>query len=148
MAQANPDNSTPMAAVSTRRRFLSQAAGVAAGGAVLALAAIPPTQAAAAPASPLAAGEPDPIFSAIDAYNKARRVFDAAANEHILAERELQAAGHLFPRTISKGNPYSRFAGPVFSTTHEEIDRYTPAEMFTSKTEREHAELSSAISRL
>jgi hypothetical protein len=36
-AQANTENSTISPAVSTRRRFLSQAAGVAAGGTVLAL---------------------------------------------------------------------------------------------------------------
>jgi hypothetical protein len=37
MAQVNPEISTPMPALSTRRRFLSQAAGVAAGGTVLAV---------------------------------------------------------------------------------------------------------------
>src|ERR1700682_2770632 len=47
MAQADSDNNT-LPAVSTRRRFLSQAAG-AAGGAVLALATIPPASAVAAP---------------------------------------------------------------------------------------------------
>jgi hypothetical protein len=54
MSQANSENSTAMPVVQSRRRFLSQAAGVAAGGAVLALAAIPPARAAAAPASALA----------------------------------------------------------------------------------------------
>ena len=38
MAQANTDNSITAPAVSTRRRFLSQAAVVAAGGAVLGMA--------------------------------------------------------------------------------------------------------------
>src|SRR5437879_1843917 len=51
MSQADSTNSTPMPAVATRRRFLSQAAGVAAGGTVLALAAIQPADAMAAPAS-------------------------------------------------------------------------------------------------
>jgi hypothetical protein len=55
-----------MPAVSTRRRFLSQAAGVAAGGTVLALATIPPALAATAPASPL-----DPIFSLIERHRAA-----------------------------------------------------------------------------
>ena len=45
------------------------------------------------------------------------------------------------------GNPYSGLAQPVFSKTHEEIDRYTPADMFPSENEREHAELAAAISR-
>jgi hypothetical protein len=49
MAQADSNNSIPVPAVSTRRRFISQAAGVAAGGTVLALATIPPALAAAAP---------------------------------------------------------------------------------------------------
>jgi hypothetical protein len=38
MAQADSNNSTPIPAVSTRRRFLSQAAVVAADGAVLGMA--------------------------------------------------------------------------------------------------------------
>ena len=74
-------------------------------------------------------------------------MFDTAANEHILAERELQAAGDLFPKTVSIGDPYSGLPGPVFSSTHEEIECYTPADMFPSENEREHAELSAAISR-
>ena len=52
----------------TRRRFLSQAAGVAAGGTVLALAAIPPTPAAAAPAGAL-----DPVFALIAATSRSWR---------------------------------------------------------------------------
>jgi hypothetical protein len=51
MAQVNSENSTAMPVISTRRRFLSQAAGVAAGGAVLALAAELPAPAVAAPAT-------------------------------------------------------------------------------------------------
>jgi hypothetical protein len=41
MAQVNTENTTAMPAISTRRRFLSQATGVAAGGTVLALANSP-----------------------------------------------------------------------------------------------------------
>jgi len=54
----------------TRRRFLSQAAGVAAGGSVLALATIPPARAVAAPASTL-----DPVFSLIEAHRTARAAY-------------------------------------------------------------------------
>lgn len=61
---------------STRRRFLSQAAGVAAGGTVLALATIPPASAAAAPAS-----SPDPIYSIIDAHRAACLAHSAALDE-------------------------------------------------------------------
>ncbi len=49
MAQVNSENSIALPADQTRRRFLSRAAGVAAGGTVLALAAIQPASAAAAP---------------------------------------------------------------------------------------------------
>src|SRR5882724_7955608 len=64
-SRADSENSTAMPAGSTRRSFLSTAAGVAAGGAVLALAAIPPVSAAAAPA-----GSPDPIFAMIVRHKK------------------------------------------------------------------------------
>ena len=47
MAQANPNNSTTALVVPSRRRFLSQAAGLAAGGTALALATVTPTPAAA-----------------------------------------------------------------------------------------------------
>src|SRR5258706_16474403 len=49
---------TTMPPEATRRRFLSRAAGVAAGGAVL------------APASPPASAMDDPIFAAIDAFRR------------------------------------------------------------------------------
>jgi hypothetical protein len=42
MAQANPNNSTTAFVVPSRRLFLSQAAGLAAGGTALALATITP----------------------------------------------------------------------------------------------------------
>jgi hypothetical protein len=47
MAQANSNNSITAAAVPSRRLFLSQAAGLAAGGTALALATVTPTPAAA-----------------------------------------------------------------------------------------------------
>ena len=76
MAQADSNNSTPMPVVSTRRRFLSQAAGAAAGGTALALAPIPPAPAAAAPAGLL-----DPVFSLIEAHRTARDAYLAALAE-------------------------------------------------------------------
>jgi hypothetical protein len=89
MAQANSDNSTPMPAVSTRRRFLSQAAGVAAGGAALAL-AIPPASAAAAPA-----GLADPVFSLIEAHRTAMAAYDVALAEHTRLDRLGDPTAHL-----------------------------------------------------
>jgi hypothetical protein len=76
MAQADSDNSTTMPVVQSRRRFLSQAAGVAAGGTVLALATIPPAPAAAAPASPL-----DPVFALIAAHKKIVATVNAVVAE-------------------------------------------------------------------
>jgi hypothetical protein len=75
MTQADRVHSTPPtnspisqshpADITSRRRFLTQAAGVAAGGAVLALATIPPVSAAAAPAGAL-----DPVFALIAAHQE------------------------------------------------------------------------------
>jgi hypothetical protein len=67
---------------STRRRFLSQAAGVAAGGAVLALATIPPSSVAAAPAAAL-----DPIYGIIDAHRAAYQAHLDAIDEQDRLER-------------------------------------------------------------
>jgi hypothetical protein len=52
MAQVTSENITVAFAVSTRRRFLSQAAGVTAGGAVLAMAALRATARDAEPLTP------------------------------------------------------------------------------------------------
>ncbi len=77
MAQATSDNSITAPIVSTRRRFLSQAAGVAAGGTVLALATIPPAPAADAPASAL-----DPVFALISAHRNGGAIVKAIEAEH------------------------------------------------------------------
>jgi len=74
----------------TRRRFLSQAAGLAAGGTALALATIPPASAATAPASPLASGEPDPIFAMIAMHKKLTADWQGLYNQ--LQKAEFNAA--------------------------------------------------------
>jgi hypothetical protein len=66
----------------TRRHFLSQAAGVAAGGAVLALATIPPAPVLAAPA-----GLPDAVFSLIGAHRMAQAAHLIAIEEQNRLER-------------------------------------------------------------
>jgi hypothetical protein len=76
MAQVNSDNSTLMPAVSTRRHFLTQAAGVTAGSAVLALATIPPGAALAAPAGAL-----DPVFALIEAHKATEAALAVACAE-------------------------------------------------------------------
>jgi hypothetical protein len=64
-----------MPAVSTRRRFLSQAAGVAAGGSILALATISATADAAAPMAALASSEVDPIFAFIARHRAEQQAY-------------------------------------------------------------------------
>ena len=72
-------NSTTNASAS-RRGFLTQAAG----GAVLALATIPPASAAAAPA-----GLPDPIYAAIEAHRAATAGISAIHEAQTILETEL-----------------------------------------------------------
>jgi hypothetical protein len=76
MAQATSNNSITAPVDPTRRGFLSQAAGAAVGGTVLALSAIPPTPAAAAPA-----GAPDPVFALIAAHKQIMETVRATAAE-------------------------------------------------------------------
>jgi hypothetical protein len=71
----------------TRRAFLSQAAGVAAGGAVLALATIPPTLAVAAPAG--TAAKPDPILTLIADHKAAIAATDDAMHHYGLMEESI-----------------------------------------------------------
>jgi hypothetical protein len=74
-SQTNPVDAT------SRRRFLSRAAGVAAGSAVLALATIPPASAAAAPGGLL-----DPVFSLIEAHRTASAAHSVALKEQARLE--------------------------------------------------------------
>jgi hypothetical protein len=84
---STPPTNTPISQGDTtsRRRFLSQAAGVATGGAVLALATIPTALAVAAPANPLG-----PVFSLTD-----RRALEAYASWLFMERRIL--CGELWP---------------------------------------------------
>jgi hypothetical protein len=87
-----------MPAVSTRRRFLSQAAGVAAGGAVLALATIPPASAVASPAGSLDASKASPALRA------AARALDEA-HERLKAAKARFAADDLKVAEWQANNP-------------------------------------------
>jgi hypothetical protein len=64
MAQADSNISIPASVDPTRRRFLSNAAGIAAGGTVLALATVPPAPAIAAPAVTLDPANASPALRA------------------------------------------------------------------------------------
>jgi hypothetical protein len=83
---STPPTNTPISQVdaTSRRRFLSQAAGVAAGGTVLALATIPPALAATAPTGAL-----DPAFALI----AEKRAADIAHCEAIDVQGEFEGRG-------------------------------------------------------
>jgi hypothetical protein len=63
-----PTNTSANTPQSSRRRFLVQADGVAAGGAILALATIPPASALNVRAA--LAASPDPVFALIAAHKR------------------------------------------------------------------------------
>jgi len=121
----------------SRRNFLTSAAGIAAGGTVMVLTAVP------ASAVSLTA---DPVFAAIEAHAEARSTLRKAEAAHALAEREMKESGELFPRVVSIGNPYSGLPRPV-SISHADIDRFTPADLYPQDNKREHEEMSAAILR-
>jgi len=79
---STPPTNAPV--VSTRRRFLTNAAGVAAGGTVLALATIPPTPASATPAGAL-----DPVFGLIEAHQRATRALEDNIHRYCELEKTL-----------------------------------------------------------
>src|SRR3954452_25009011 len=77
MTRADGSNSTLMRAVTTRRRFLSTAVGIAAGSTALAL------------ANPVLAAANDPVFAAIEVHRAARLAFDNAVSRGCALEQEL-----------------------------------------------------------
>ena len=95
---STPPTNTPVDP--TRRRFLSTAASAATGGAVLALATIPPVSAAAAPASPV-----DPVFGLIAAHKKIMGTVNSTAAEIRRAcEIDEQAAAALEQGVFAEQN--------------------------------------------
>jgi hypothetical protein len=91
MVQADSKNNIIAPAVSTRRRFLSQAAGVGACGAVLTLATVSATADAAAPVGgALAPSDVDPILSLIARHRAEQQAYsDALMDRAELHEDEL-----------------------------------------------------------
>ena len=98
MQEADSVHSTPPTNTSaTRRRFLSQSAGMAAGGAILALATIPPAPAVAAP--PRAAAKSEAIFSLIKDHRAAIASKDVALRYYLGLEEAIpkeQRRGSMF----------------------------------------------------
>jgi hypothetical protein len=79
---STPPTNTPISQndAPSRRRFLSHAAGVAAGGTVLALATVSATADAAVPVASLAPSGIDPIYVAIERHKQTAAVWDAAVD--------------------------------------------------------------------
>jgi hypothetical protein len=77
MTRADGSNSTLMRAVTTRRRFLSTAVGIATGSTALAL------------ADPVLAAANDPMFAAIEAHKAARLAFENAVSRGSALEQVL-----------------------------------------------------------
>jgi hypothetical protein len=118
MAQADSNSNIPVTADPTRRSFLSATASAAAGGAVLAMAAIPPMSAAAAPVGALASGEPDPVLALIEAHRAATTAHFEACVEKSRREQALIDEGiglHPFAVMVSNGSP-------IVAHTHRHID--------------------------
>jgi hypothetical protein len=148
MAQVDSENTTAMPAVSTRRRFLSQAAGVAAGGTALVLATVSATADAAAPMAALAPSEVDPIFTLIEEYRTAARVSAAAASEHSRREGKLIEQGlglSPFISVLDVSGP--GHAQPMVVYNHEYIDRFIPPDRFSEPNDAAHASLDAQVWR-
>ncbi|WP_338688887.1 hypothetical protein V5279_24990 [Bradyrhizobium sp. 26S5] len=129
MAQAKRNSTT------SRRNLLQVLAG---GGALAAVATI--TQVSAA--------GPDPIFAALAEHAKVDDILADAAVAVEAAERELDLVGDLNPCVISVGNSDGNCDDDGFpSMSHEEIDRYTPADDYPDRNRDEHVRLSAAMAR-
>jgi hypothetical protein len=119
MAQANTNNSTTMPVDQTRRQFLSQAAGVAAGSAVLALATVSATEGAAAPVAALPSSGVDPIFTVIARHRAEQQAYgDALVAQDDLDEiipKEIQRPSGRVQWGMKGGEPYYLYS-------HEQID--------------------------
>jgi hypothetical protein len=136
---STPPTNTPVDP--TRRRFLSQAAGVAAGSAALALATIPPVSAATAPASPV-----DPVFALIAKHRAEHQAYGAALE----ARDELHET---LPSEVLRGARVQwgmKDGEPNYLHSHEQIDhRMEWSPDFASTAEikaRLHAELARDMS--
>jgi hypothetical protein len=132
----------------TRRRFLSQAAGVATGSAVLALATIPATADAAAPMAAMAPSGVDPIFALIEEYRAAARIAAAAASEVDRREEMMLEQGlGTYPVTCvldaaARGKPM-----PTMAYSHEHIDQLLPPDRFSKANAEAKAALDVQIER-
>ncbi|MGV7219591.1 hypothetical protein [Bradyrhizobium sp. UFLA05-112] len=100
---------------------------------------------AAAPTMAAASADSDPVFAALAAHRSADKALAEAYDALEAAERELKKAGDLEPYVESVGNPWG--AGGFRSTSHEQIDLYSPADMYPDRNRAEHAALAASIAR-
>jgi hypothetical protein len=126
----------------TRRHFLSQAAGVAAGGTVLALATVSATADAAAPLAAVAPSDVDPIFKLIEEYRTTTKTAAAAASEFSRREQMLIDQGWgLGPFISVLDVSGTRGPHPVIVYKREYIDIHIPPDRFSKVNAAAHAEL-------
>ncbi|MGF6308871.1 hypothetical protein ABIB82_002508 [Bradyrhizobium sp. i1.8.4] len=129
MTQADSVHSTPPANTSaidqapptdtSRRRFISQAAGVAAGGAILALATASATADAAEPVAALARPEADPVFEVIARHRAEQQAYSDA----LVARDELgQIVPEEFQRPSGRVQWGMKAGKPHYLHSHEAID--------------------------
>ncbi|MGY4399880.1 hypothetical protein [Bradyrhizobium sp. USDA 3315] len=115
MPEATLNNSI----ISSRRGFLSGAAVAATGGAVMALAAIPPAVTAATPMAAVACPDADPVFALIARHRAEERAYsDALMALSELCETLPEEARRSTPRVqlgMKGGEPY-------YLHTHAQID--------------------------
>lgn len=149
MAQANTENSTTSPAVSTRRRFLSQATGVAAGGTVLAMATVSAPAGAAPPLAAVAASGVDPIFSLIEDYRVAAKVVEAAAIEVDRREGRLidEGLGEYPVICVLDATCVRGKAHHTMIYTHDQIDRHLPPDRFSKANAEARASLDAKIAQ-
>jgi hypothetical protein len=132
----------------TRRRFLTQAAGAAAGGTALALATVSATADAAAPVASVASSDVDPIIALIEEYRTAAKITTAAASEHSRREGKLIEQGlglSPFISVLDVSGP--GHAQPMVVYNHEYIDRFIPPDRFSEPNDAAHASLDAQVWR-
>jgi hypothetical protein len=148
MAQADSMNSITTASVSSRRRFLSHAAGVAAGGTALALATVSATTDAAASLASLASSDVDPIIALIEEYRTVAKTTTAAASEHSRREGMLIEQGlglSPFISVLDVSGPGA--AHPMVVYDHGYVDRLLPPDRFSEPNAAAHASLDAQVWR-
>ncbi|WLA62361.1 hypothetical protein [Bradyrhizobium diazoefficiens] len=118
MTQAESNNITLAPAVSTRRRFLLQAAGAATGSTILALATVSTAECEPAPVAFTASPSPDPIFALIARH----RAEEQAYGEALVARDELQENLPEEIRRRPRVQLGMKDGEPYFLHTHKQID--------------------------